>query len=88
MLFLWPKRPYQKEMLSKRITSGSPGTKEIGPHSIVKKKQTVVDSLKEIEFKNKGENIVMSHMGQELAVYFGKWKFDYGRDSSSRSFQN
>ena len=62
--------------------------KQMGPHSIAKKKQTVVDRLKEIEFKKKGENIVMSHMGQELAVYFGKWKFDYGRDSSSRSFPN
>ena len=47
------------------------------PHLIVQKKQIVVDSLKEIEFKKKGGNIVMCHKGQELAIYFNKLKFEY-----------
>jgi len=64
-------------MLPKRLTSSSPGTKVNGTSFNY---QEETDSSGQIEgnrIQKKGENIMMSHMGQELTVYFGKMKFDY-----------
>ena len=33
--------------------------------------------MKEIEFVKKGDEIMMKHLGQELAMYIGKYKFEW-----------
>ena len=43
----------------------------------MKKKQTSLDRMKEIEFVKKGDEIMMKHLGQELAMYIGKYKFEW-----------
>ena len=53
--------------------------KQLGPqpHQPMKKKQTSLDRMKEIEFVKKGDEIMMKHLGQELAMYIGKHNFEW-----------
>jgi hypothetical protein len=43
---------------------------------ILKKKETMLDQLKAMEFKKDGENVTMFHKGQELAMYIGSKKIE------------
>ena len=44
---------------------------------ILKKKETMLDQLKAMEFKKDGENVTMFHKGQELAMYIGSKKIEW-----------
>ena len=44
---------------------------------ILKKKETMLDQLKAMEFKKDGENVTMFHKGQELAMYTGSKKIEW-----------
>ena len=44
-----------------------------------RKKQTFKDRIKEVEFRKEGEDYIMSHMGKDLGIYFGDYKFEYAK---------
>ena len=44
-----------------------------------RRKQTFRDRIKEIEFGKEGNNYIMNHMGQDLGMYIGDWKFKYAK---------
>ena len=44
-----------------------------------RRKQTFRDRIKEVEFKNEGNNYIMNHIGQDLGMYIGDWKFKYAK---------
>ena len=42
-----------------------------------RRKQTFRDRIKEVEFRKEGNNYIKNHMGQDLGIYIGDWKFEY-----------
>ncbi len=78
--FYCGKRGHTKKKCFKRdLHQALQVLKQLGPqpHQPMKKKQTSLDRMKEIEFVKKGDEIMMKHLGQELAMHIGKYNFEW-----------